>query len=43
MSKDILYGIKFVEIEELDPLTQLPKLVDPSLQSTPLKLRNSSQ
>lgn len=26
MSKDILYGIKFVEIEELDPLTQLPKV-----------------
>ena len=26
MSKDILYGIKFVEIEELDPLTQLPRV-----------------
>lgn len=26
MSKDILYGIKYVEIEELDPLTQLPKV-----------------
>lgn len=26
MSKDILYGIKLVEIEELDPLTQLPKV-----------------
>ena len=25
MSKDILYGIKLVEIEELDPVTQLPK------------------
>ena len=25
MSKDILYGIKLVEIEELDPITQLPK------------------
>ena len=25
MSKDILYGIKLVEIEELDPKTQLPK------------------
>lgn len=25
MSKDILYGIKLVEIEELDPTTQLPK------------------
>ena len=26
MSKDILYGIKLVEIEELDPVTQLPKV-----------------
>lgn len=26
MSKDILYGIKYAEIEELDPLTQLPKV-----------------
>lgn len=26
MSKDILYGIKYVEIEELDPLTQLPRV-----------------
>lgn len=26
MSKDILYGIKLVQIEELDPLTQLPKV-----------------
>lgn len=26
MSKDILYGIKLVEIEELDPTTQLPKV-----------------
>jgi hypothetical protein len=26
MSKDILYGIKLVEIEELDPKTQLPKV-----------------
>lgn len=26
MSKDILYGIKLVEIEELDPITQLPKV-----------------
>ena len=26
MSKDILYGIKLVEIEELDPQTQLPKV-----------------
>ena len=25
MTKDILYGIKLVEIEELDPVTQLPK------------------
>lgn len=26
MSKDILYGIKLAEIEELDPKTQLPKV-----------------
>lgn len=26
MSKDILYGIKLVEMEELDPQTQLPKV-----------------
>lgn len=26
MSKDILYGIKLVEMEELDPETQLPKV-----------------
>ena len=31
MSKDILYGIKYVELEELDPLTQMPPLTNPKI------------
>lgn len=29
MTKDILYGVKYVEIEELDPSTQMPPLTNP--------------
>lgn len=31
MSKDILYGIKYVELEELDPITQIPPTANPKV------------